>query len=107
MRSGSTSCCGSETTHHGSGPPTSGGGPACHRFGDAARVAATLGLTRPEGRVAALLAEGLRARRIAAATGWRENCVRRLVQRVYRKRGVSGQAALVRQVLAADALPRR
>ena len=29
------------------------------------------------------------------------------IQQVYRKRGVSGQAALVRQVLAADALPRR
>ena len=57
--------------------------------------------------MAALLAEGLRARRIAAATDWRESCVRWLVQRVYRKRGMSGQAAPVRQVLAADALPQR
>ena len=74
---------------------------------DAARVAAMLGLTRSEGRMAALMAEGLRVREIAAATGWRENYVRALVQQVYRKLGVSGQAALVRQVLAADALPRR
>ena len=33
--------------------------------------------------------------------------VRWLIQQVYRKLGVSGQVALVRQVLAADALPRR
>ena len=49
----------------------------------------------------------MRAREIAAATGWRENYVRWLIQQVYRKQGVSGQAALVRQVLAADALPGR
>ena len=81
--------------------------PARRRSIDAVRVATTLGLTRSEGRVAALLAEGLRARQIAETTGWRESYVRWLVQRVYRKRGVSGPAALVRQVLAADALPRR
>ncbi len=74
---------------------------------DAARVAKTLGLTPSEGRMAALLAEGLRVREIAAATGWRENYVRWMIQQVYRKQGVSGQVALVRQVLAADALPRR
>ena len=74
---------------------------------DAGRVATMLGLTPSEGRMAALLAEGLRVREIAAATGWRENYVRWLIQQVYRKLGVSGQAALVRQVLAADALPRR
>ena len=72
---------------------------------DAHRVAVTLGLTASEGRVAALLAEGGRAREIAAATGWSENYVRWLIQQVYKKQGVSGQAALVRQVLAADALP--
>ena len=74
---------------------------------DAHRVAVTLGLTPSEGRMAALLAEGRRAREIAAATGWSENYVRWLIQQVYKKQGVSGQAALVRQVLAADALPRR
>ena len=74
---------------------------------DAQRVAKMLGLTPSEGRMAALLAEGLRVREIAVATGWRENYVRWLVQQVYRKQGVSGQVALVRQVLAADALPPR
>ena len=74
---------------------------------DAQRVATTLGLTPSEGRMAALLAEGLKVREIAAATGWQENYVRWLVQQVYRKQGVSGQVALVRQVLAADALPKR
>ena len=74
---------------------------------DAQRVAKTLGLTPSEGRMAALLAEGLKVREIAAAQGWSENYVRWLVQQVYRKQGVSGQVGLVRQVLAADALPKR
>ena len=74
---------------------------------DAQRVATTLGLTPSEGRMAARMAEGLRAGEIAAAAGWSENYVRWLIQQVYRKLGVKGQTALVRQVLAADALPRR
>ena len=74
---------------------------------NAQRVAVTLGLTASEGRMAALLAEGLKVSEIAAAQGWRENYVRWLVQQTYRKLDVSGQVALVRQVLAADALPRR
>ena len=74
---------------------------------DAQRVAVMLGLTPSEGRMSALLAEGLRPREIAAATGWQENYVRWLIQQVYRKLGVKGQVALVRQILAADALPQR
>ena len=74
---------------------------------NAQRVATLLGLTPSEGRMAALLAEGLKVRDIAAAEGWTENYVRWLVQQAYRKLDASGQAALVRQVLAADALPRR
>ena len=74
---------------------------------DATRVAALLGLTSSEARVSALLAEGLSVCRIAATTGFQENYVRWLFQQVYRKLGVSRQVALVRQVLAADALPRR
>ena len=74
---------------------------------DARRVATALGLTASEGRVSALLAQGLKAREIAAATGWSENYVRWMIQQVFRKQGVSGQVELVRQVLAADALPRR
>ena len=73
---------------------------------NASRVAAMLGLTPSEGRVSALLAEGLPVQEIAFATGLRESYVRWLFQQVYRKLGVSGQVALVRQVLAADALPR-
>ena len=74
---------------------------------DAHRVAVTLGLTPSEGRMAALMAEGLKVSEIAAAQGWSENYVRWLAQQTYRKLDVSGQVALVRQVLAADALPRR
>ena len=74
---------------------------------DAQRIAVTLGLTPSEGRMAALMAEGLKVSEIAAAQGWSENYVRWLVQQTYRKLDVSGQVALVRQVLAADALPRR
>ena len=74
---------------------------------NAARVAVTLGLTASEGRMAALLAEGLKMREIATVEGWSEDYVRWMTKQVYRKLGVSGQVALVRQVLAVDALPRR
>ena len=74
---------------------------------DSTRVAAMLGLTASEGRVAALLAEAKPVREIAAATGFRETYVRWLIQQVYKKLGVSGQVALARQVLAVDALPKR
>ena len=71
------------------------------------RVGLALGLTAAESRVAALLAEGLSVPDIAAASGYREGYVRWLLKQAYRKHGVSGQAALVRLVLAADVLPRR
>ena len=74
---------------------------------DAAHVAATLGLSPSESRMAALLAEGLRVKQIAFDQGWSEHHVRWLLKQVSRKLGISGQVALVRQVLAADALPRR
>ena len=74
---------------------------------DPARVSALLGLTPSEGRVSALLAEGRAVREIAEATGYREGYVRWLLKQVYRKQGLSGQIALVQQVLAAYALPRR
>ena len=47
--------------------------PARFRRIDAARVGTMLGLTPSEARMSALLAEGLKVREIAAATGWREN----------------------------------
>ena len=72
---------------------------------DPQRVSAALGLTPSEGRVSAMLAEGRSVREIAAATGYRESYVRWLLKQAYRKQGISGQVALVRLVLAADALP--
>ena len=70
---------------------------------------ATLRLTRSGSRMAARLAERLRLRvqEIATDQGWRGHCVRRLVKRVCRKLGMSGQVALVRQVRAAGAVARR
>ena len=73
---------------------------------DPAHVAATLGLTPSESRMMARLAEGLRVKQIAWDQGWSEHHVRWLLKQVSRKLGLSGQVALVRQVLAADALPR-
>jgi len=74
---------------------------------DAHRVATMLGLSPSEGRVSALLAEGMTVRAIAAAEDWSEDYARWLTKQVYRKLGVSGQVELVRQVLAVDALPKR
>ena len=74
---------------------------------DPGPVAATLGLTPSEGRVAALLAEGRSVRDVAAQTGYREGYVRWLLKQTYKKNDLSGQVALVRLVLAADSLPRR
>ena len=74
---------------------------------DPVRVSSILGLTPSEGRVAALLAEGNSVPETAAAAGYQANYVRWLIQRLYKKQGVSGQVALVRRVLAANALPRR
>ena len=81
--------------------------PASRARIDPARVAQAFGLTPSEGRVAALLAEGRSVREIAAAAGYQESYVRWLLKQVYKKQGISGQVALVRQVLALDALPRR
>ena len=81
--------------------------PASRPCIDPQRLAAALGLTPSEGRVSALLAEGRSVRQIALAAGYREGYVRWLLKQAYRKQGVSGQVALVRLVLAADALPGR
>ena len=72
---------------------------------DPVRVAAAFGLTRSQGRAAALLAEGRSVREIAEVTGWQTGYVRQLLKRIYAKQGVSGQVALVPRVLALDALP--
>ena len=80
--------------------------PASRARIDPVRVANVFGLTPSEGRVAALLAEGRSVREIAATAGYQESYVRWLLKQVYKKQGISGQVALVRQVLALDALPR-
>ena len=74
---------------------------------DAQCVAVTLGLTPSESRMAALLAEGLTVREIAAAADWSQDYVRWLTKQAYRKLGLQGQVGLVRHVLAVDTLPRR
>ena len=81
--------------------------PAARPRVGARRLVAALGLTPAESRVAARLAEGKSVRDIAAAEGHQEGYVRWLLKQIYRKHGLSGQVALVRLVLAADALPRR
>ena len=72
---------------------------------DARLVAEAFGLSRAEGEVAALLAEGRTVAAIAAATGRRESTVRSILQRIYRKRGISRQADLVRLALSLAELP--
>ena len=71
---------------------------------DPALVAATLGLTPAESRIAAWVAEGRTVREIAVATGQTEGSVRWYLHQVYHKHGISGQADLVRLVLAVAAL---
>ena len=67
---------------------------------DPARVAAALGLTPAQSQVAALLAEGLSVREVAAATGRQANAVYFLLKQIYKKQGISRQADLVRLVLS-------
>lgn len=62
-------------------------------------VAATLGLTPTESRVATLLATGQTVRDIAAAAGRSESSIRWHIKQIYQKRGISRQADLVRLVL--------
>ena len=67
---------------------------------DAGLVAEALLLTRAESEVAAGLAQGRSVADMAAATNRREDSIRYHLKRIYRKRGLSGQADLVRLVLS-------
>lgn len=67
---------------------------------DPDHVAATLGLTAAEGRVAAALAEGATMREIAAATQRAQSTVHELSKRIHTKLGISRRADLVRMVLS-------
>ncbi len=72
---------------------------------DPRSVAATLGLTPMQSRVAALLAEGKTVREVAAATGRRVSTIRWHVQHIFTKHGIRRQAELVRLVLSLAGAP--
>lgn len=61
-------------------------------------AAASLGLTRMEGRVAVLLAGGMNVREIAVATRRGESTIRSHVKHIFAKHGLGRQADLVRLV---------
>ena len=67
---------------------------------DPALVAAGLGLTPMESRVAVLLTEGKSLREAAAATGCKESTIRWHLRQIFAKRGIARQAELVRLVLS-------
>ena len=67
---------------------------------DPALVAATLGLTPAQSRVAVLLAEGRSVREAAVAIGRSENAVRWHIRRIFEKQGLSRLAQLVQPGLA-------
>ena len=67
---------------------------------DPALVAAGLGLTPMESRVAVLLAEGKSLREVAAATGRKATTIRWHLRQIFAKRGIARQAELVRLVLS-------
>ena len=79
--------------------------PANHTRIDPAVVAAALGLTGMESRVAVLLAEGMSVREIAAATGRGESTIRSHVKNMFAKHELSRQAELVRLVLSLAGAP--
>lgn len=72
---------------------------------DPAAVAAALGLTRMESRVAVLVAEGKSVREIAAATGRKETTIRWHLKHICEKHGISRQAEVVRLVLSVAGTP--
>ena len=68
-------------------------------------VAAALGLTPTEGRVAAQLAEGRTVGEIASATGRKVSTIRTHVRHIFTKHGITRQVDLVRLVLSVSASP--
>ncbi len=61
-------------------------------------VAAALGLTQAEGRVAGLLASGNSIREVAKAISREESTIRWHLKHIFRKQGISRQAELIRRV---------
>ena len=72
---------------------------------DPDHVASALDLTPAESRLAVMLATGRSLREIAEATSRTEGTVRWHLKQIFRKRGFSRQADLVRCVLSFDGLP--
>ena len=68
-------------------------------------VGETLGLTPAESRLAVMVASGHTLRDIAAVTERSYDTVRWHLQKIFRKQGISRQAALVRRVLSLDGFP--
>lgn len=68
-------------------------------------LAAALGLTPSEGRVAAQLAEGKTVGEIASATGRKVSTIRTHVRHIFTKHGITRQVDLVRLVLSISASP--
>ena len=68
-------------------------------------VAAALGLTPSESRLAVMLAAGYSVRTIAARTERTEGTVRWHLQKIYHKTHISRQAELVRLVLSLEGVP--
>ena len=79
--------------------------PASRTRIDPALVAATLGLTPMESRVAVWLAEGMTVRDIARATGRTENTVRWHMKNIFAKQGIGRQFELVQLVRSLAGLP--
>ena len=79
--------------------------PASRARIDPALVAATLGLTPMESRVAVWLAEGKTVRDIARATGRTENTIRWHMKNIFAKQGIGRQFELVQLVRSLAGLP--
>ena len=71
---------------------------------DPDHVAAALGLTPAESRIAVDLADGLTTKEIAVTTNRKESTVRELKKRIHSKLGISRRAHLVRMILSLSRL---
>ena len=80
--------------------------PASQTRIDPAVVAAALGLTAMESRVAVLLAEGKTVREVAEATGRLESTIRTHLKHIFAKHGLARQADLVRLVWSLPGAPK-
>ena len=94
-----------DTDGHSSAPGNRPSFAPAHDRIDPGVVASTLEFTAMESRVAALLAQGMSVRQIAAATGRKESTIRSHVKHMFSKHGLSRQAELVQLVLSLAGTP--